>query len=268
LSAREVPVSSPFTPSHRRRFRATKLFINREKLVTLFLRAFDPPPKPDAYRVLVFYGVGGEGKTALVRHLLGLLEKEYAGWATVNFEDVAMRRPAEALLAVRLQLRQTAGLVFPAFDTAFAHWFGKTYPGADIRHHHPELFRQASELAGDAFDVGLDVLKDMETILAEVLNEVPGLGLVWKYGNRFHIRFREWWKRRGKEVLRGIEALQPDQLLDRLPAFLGADIADAIAAMPVRQVKACHPPQIGPSSAGATALPTRPSGMAEMAAAR
>jgi hypothetical protein len=141
-----------------------------------------------------------------------------------------MRRPAEGLLSIRLQLRRTAGLAFPAFDTAFAHWFGKTYPGADIRQRHPELFRRESELAGDAYGVGLDVLKDMDGILSDALGEIPGLGLVWKYGNRFHARFREWWEQRGEEVLRGIEGLQPDQLQDRLPAFLGADIADAIAA--------------------------------------
>jgi tetratricopeptide (TPR) repeat protein len=228
----------PFTPSHKRRFKANKVFTDRERPVTLFLRAFDPPPAPDAYRALVFYGVGGEGKTALARHLLGLLEREYAGragWAAVNFEDAALRRPAEALLSIRLQLRRTAGLSFPAFDTAFAHWFGKTYPGADIRQRHPELFRQASEEVGDALGYGFDVLKEMSKVLEDALGEVPGLGLVWKYGNRFHARFREWWERRGREVLRGIEGLQPDQLQDRLPAFLGADIADAIAAMPRRQ---------------------------------
>jgi hypothetical protein len=146
-----------------------------------------------------------------------------------------MRRPAEALLSIRLQLRRTAGLSFPAFDTAFAHWFGKTYPGASIRQRHPELFRQPSETATDLVSLGVDVrgdvLKGMEDILAEAAREVPGVGLIWKYGNRFHARVQEWWERRGKEVLRGIEALQPDQLLDRLPAFLGADLADAIEAM-------------------------------------
>jgi hypothetical protein len=40
-------MSAPFTPSHRRRFRATKLFTDREKPVTLFLRAFDLPPRLD-----------------------------------------------------------------------------------------------------------------------------------------------------------------------------------------------------------------------------
>lgn len=227
-------MASPFVPSHKRRFVANKVFTDRERPVTRFLRAFDPPPPADEHRVLVFHGVGGEGKTALAHHLQGLLAKEYAGragWAAVNFENVAMRSPAEALLSIRLQLRQTAGLAFPAFDTAFAHWFGKTWPGASVRERHPELFRQPSELSGDAFDVGLEVLKDMDGIVGDTLGEVPGLGLIWKYGNRFHARFREWWARRGKEVLRGIEALQPDQLLDRLPAFLGADLADGIAAM-------------------------------------
>lgn len=227
-------MASPFVPSHKRRFTANKVFTDREKPVALFLDAFDPPPPVDAHRVLVFYGVDGEGKTRLVQHLRERLERDHAGrdgWAAVNFEDAAMRRPAEALLSIRLQLRQTAGLPFPAFDTAFAHWFGKTYPGANIRQRHPELFRQPSDLGGDVLDIGLDVLMDMDTILKEALREIPGLGLIWKYGNRFHIRFREWWERRGREVLRGVEALQPDQLLDRLPAFLGADLADAIASM-------------------------------------
>lgn len=235
-------MASPFIPSHKRRFTAKKVFTDRETPAGLFFAAFEPPPAPDDHRVLVFYGVGGEGKTALARHLLGRLEAAHAGragWAAVNFEDAAMRRPAEALLSVRLQLRKTAGLPFPAFDTAFAHWFGKTYPGDDIRHAHPGLFRQGSEPVGDALGYGFDVFKNMDAVLNEAaqdaLGQVPGLGLIYKYGNRFHARFREWWERRGKEVLQGIDALQPDQLLDRLPTFLGADIADAIAAMQVRK---------------------------------
>ena len=71
----------------------------------------------------------------------------------------------------------------------------------------------------------------MDEVLKEALGEVPGLGLVWKWGNRFHTHFREWLERRGKEILRGVEALQPDQLLERLPSFLGADLTDAIEAM-------------------------------------
>lgn len=225
----------PFVPSHKRtRFKANKVFTDRDEPRTRFLRAFDPPPGAEQYRVLVFYGVGGEGKTALARHLLGMLEKEYAGragWAAVNFEDAAMRRPAEGLLSVRLQLRRTAGLAFPAFDTAFAHWFGKTYPGADIRQRHPELFRSTSEDAKDT----LDILPDLGALLTDALDEVPGLGFIYKNLHRIHNRYRKWMEEKGRKLLAGIESLQPDQLLDRLPSFLGADIADAIAAIPARR---------------------------------
>jgi Mrp family chromosome partitioning ATPase len=100
-SPQDLPVPLP-PPSHRRRFKATRLFTDREQPVVRFLPVFEIPPPPDAHRVLVFYGVGGEGKTRLVQHLRELLARDHAGragWATVNFGDAAMRRPAEALLS-------------------------------------------------------------------------------------------------------------------------------------------------------------------------
>jgi hypothetical protein len=181
----------------------------------------------------VFYGVGGEGKTALARHLLGMLEKEYAGRAglgAVNFEDAAMRRPAEGLLSIRLQLRRTAGLAFPAFDTAFAHWFGRPTRARHPASGHPELFRSESELAGDAYGVGLDVLKDMDGILADTLGEVPGLGLLWKYGNRFPHRFRECRSSGARNSCAASTRSSPTSCSTAYPPSSGADIADAIAA--------------------------------------
>jgi hypothetical protein len=44
ITAEEAPVASPFVPSHKREFEANKVFTDRERPVTLFLRAFDPPP--------------------------------------------------------------------------------------------------------------------------------------------------------------------------------------------------------------------------------
>ena len=40
-------MASPFVPSHKRRFVANKVFTDRERPATQFLRAFDPPPAAD-----------------------------------------------------------------------------------------------------------------------------------------------------------------------------------------------------------------------------
>ena len=146
-----------------------------------------------------------------------------------------MRTPAsravhEALLSLRLQLAKSGKVRFPAFDTAFARYFVLSSPGVNFRQRHPELFRRGeSEILGDLVDWS-------ETGIAEVVEGakevVPGLSLLYKYGSRLTGRAREWWERRGKTVLKGLDDLRTDELLEKLPTYLGADLCDAIKAAP------------------------------------
>lgn len=145
--------------------------------------------------------------------------------ARVDLQDRRMRDTAEALLSVRLQLAQVCGQNFRAFDTAFARYFSLANPGINIRQRHPELFKNDNEFIGDLVDWSETGIGIAIEVGAAVL---PGLNLLYKYGSRLSKRAAEWLEKRGKRVLQGLDALTADQIMQKLPTYLGADIYDIL----------------------------------------
>lgn len=216
-------------PSHTpRKFTANKAFTDREGPKAIFLTAYRRRQAADEYRVLHWYGVGGQGKSALSREFLRLGdEARYPeddarrGVARVNLQDPRLRQVEEALLSIRLQLGRAFGHQFCAFDTAFARYFMSTNPGIDIRARHPELFRGENRLLDDLVDWSE---AGVEVVAAGASFVVPGLNLLYRYGARLGARTREWFDTRGKAVLADLDQLSPDELLERLSTYLGADL--------------------------------------------
>ena len=216
-------------PSHRRKaFSAQRVFTDREDNRSAFLRALNLDQDADSYRVLVFYGAGGQGKTALCEHFQDLLAERICKWeldrggarpgfASLDLESPPSRRPDTGLLSLRLQLQDRAGIRFPAFDVAYARYFTLTRPGMSLRDHHPELFREENE-----------ILEDLLGVAGDVLAEIPGIGLAYKYLDRWGRRARAWWRERGLEVLAGTDELKAHELLQELPKYFGADLCDAM----------------------------------------
>ena len=223
-------------PTHAAKpFTANRVFTDREPATARFRRAFDGRQPRDAYRVLNWYGVGGEGKSRLSEELMKLADAIAAdapaghrvARARVNFDYTSMRRTDEALLAIRLQLARTFGSVFPCFDTAYARHFVLTNPGIDIRRRHPELFKGENAVLDDLLDLSEGGIA--AEVAGAVSDLVPGLNLLYRYGTRLSVRVREWFQRRGKTVLQGLDDLTADALMERLPSYLGADLCDHLA---------------------------------------
>ncbi len=213
-------------PSHRKQgFAAAREFTDREDAQAAFVRALATPQGPDDYRVLVFYGVGGQGKTALGRRLMALARDEGAGVAALDLSAAELRKPEQALLSLRLQLGSSAGLRFPAFDFAFARYVALAYPGTKLQDAYPALAAGESE-----------VIQDLLAFAEAGLSLLPGLNLVFKYGQRFGQAFRAWWARRGREVLAGLDDLDGGELLEALPRYLGADLCDKMGGAGKRLV--------------------------------
>ncbi len=226
-------------PTHtEKKFTANREFTDRDDAKALFMEACEAAQPADSYHVLMWYGVGGQGKSALARECERILHRlreaapnmpnprRYAV-AKVDFEDARLRRIDEALLSLRLQLSKTSGMSFGAFDTAFARYFTLTNPGVDMRKRHPELFRGENELLNDLLDwseVGVEAVAEAASLA------VPGMNILYKYGARLTGKVRQWWDMRGKQVLRGLDDLHPDEIAENLPSYLGADICYAIAA--------------------------------------
>ena len=209
-------------PTHlstKQNFTATRAFTDREGPRKLFTGAVSQNPTNETYQLLTFYGVGGQGKSRLCNKFIDMMGEEEAkseqplSWAKVNFELGNHRRIDNALLELRLKLRETGKLSFPAFDFAFARYQALAYPGTDIRAKYPELFNGENELIEDVVD-----------ITSDLLSEIPGFDFVYKYGSRLSSRFNEWWRRRGAELLADLDTMNEDHLLHELPKYLGADL--------------------------------------------
>ena len=188
----------------------------------------------------MWYGVGGQGKSALLREFgrmatsFNEAEKERNTGrklipAKIDFDDERLKRIDSALYSIRLQLAQTSDFSFHTFDTAFIAYYKKTRPGIDIATAFPELFKGEKEGMMDLLDV-LDGPLTLVTDLASAA--LPGANLLYKWGARLTGKLASWWKSRGNAVLAGIEHLHPEQLLERLPSYLGIDICDGIKSKP------------------------------------
>ena len=229
------------TPTHAKKsFTANRVFTDREDARDLFSAAIGETDTQDSYKVLMWYGVGGQGKSALLRELdrmaraFNEVEAEKKADRTlipakIDFDDERLKRIDAALYSIRLQLAQGSGFSFHTFDTAFIAYYKKTRPGIDIATAFPELFKGEREGMMDLIDV-LDGPLSIATDLASAA--LPGANLLYKWGARLTGKLASWWKSRGNEVLAGIEHLQPEQLLERLPSYLGIDICDGIKAKP------------------------------------
>ena len=102
---------------------ATEYFTDRTDFIAAFQRHLEIED-PDELRVLVFYGVGGIGKSALQQKLAAELDETKPGvpYAQFNLENVRDTTQAyrEVLLRLRTDLEGTFGIKFPNFDLCLA----------------------------------------------------------------------------------------------------------------------------------------------------
>jgi tetratricopeptide (TPR) repeat protein len=224
------------SPSHLRpQFDPAALFTNRERAKAQFVAALEGARTTDQYRVLNWFGVGGQGKTALLEefertlHVRSKLARDLSarppGHALIDFDNPTNRAIATALLSIREKLRTTAGLHCPTFEAALLRYFMLTQPGMSIK-----------ELRAQFFTTGSEVLDDIVQALGQAGefggHLLPGFGLLSKYGARLTGKashaFYRWWTQRGIRAFSDIDTLSQDALLRRLPTYLGADLMDAL----------------------------------------
>ena len=226
-------------PSHLRpQLSAAALFTNRHRAKEQFIAALDGPQGAGQYRVLNWFGLGGQGKTALLEEFERTLhdrnrqshdeEAPPRGYALIDFENQNNRAIATALLSVRDKLRDTAGLHCPTFEAALLRYFMMTQTGTNLKELRAQFFHTGSEVM-DGIIQALNTAGE----LGATANILPGFGLLSKYGTKLagnagHA-FYKWWTRRGIRAFTDIDSLSQDALLRRLPAYLGADLMEALS---------------------------------------
>jgi tetratricopeptide (TPR) repeat protein len=218
---------------HNKKFVALREFTDRVGAVELFTSAIKQKASLEQCEVLNWYGVGGEGKSALLGKIGSTIDEMnsdiHADYdivtARVNLDIPEFRSIEQALLSIRLQLGLSFGAAFPCFDTAFARYHVKTNPYVDVRAKFPELFKGENTLLNDTIELVKDIVED-----------TPGIGFLYKYGSRLSIQLKEWYQRRGSKVLKGIDTLDADKLLAKLPEYLGADLFDIVETQPNKRI--------------------------------
>ena len=227
------------TPTHMQpQPNPSELFTNRHRAKRQFEAALDKPQLTTEYRLLAWYGVGGQGKTALLEEFGRILKRrngeararssQDVGYALIDFENADNRAIATALLAIRGQLFKTAGLHFPTFEFACLRYLAMTQPEVNLKDLQARFFSTGSEY--------LDSLLQALNALGEfggALHVMPGFSLITKYGTKLLGKaghaFANWWNRRGIRTFADIDELSQDALLRRLPSYFGADLMDTLA---------------------------------------
>src|SRR5215203_7322962 len=119
----------PIGPKHRlseQRPEVPRQFTDREEFIKVFEQAVSELPSKET-EVLVYYGVGGIGKTSLRHELCRLLQEKHLQtmWAVLDFRNTTYRDVETALFWLRQELKQHYRVQFPSFDLAYVIFWQK-----------------------------------------------------------------------------------------------------------------------------------------------
>jgi len=178
--------------------------------------------------VMVVFGEGGMGKSALLRRIgnltgEGLLEglPDHRSVATIDFADVANTTFETVLLHLRACLGPL-GRSWPAFDIAFSVYWERKHPGESLS----AFVRRSSWL--NRLTDGAGLADQMASTVDGLLGGVPVAGVGYRVANRIgQNAARSAAIRRLRRDLPAFDVLMnepdPDQALGYLPVLLAYD---------------------------------------------
>ena len=206
---------------------ALRHFTNREKIIEM-LESYLNAPTDEKMKVLVFYGVGGIGKTALQLKLCDKLRNDEPSmpFASFNIEKIGNKTGAyrEVLLNLRSDFERDFGVKFPRFDLCWA---------VIVAHEggNPEPLIRGNPSLQDTFDFAACLLEA----------PVSGLtGLVGKLIRRypaFEKRIRHVFNTEDVINLRNMAMRDESTLPGKLISSFAFDLKEGL---PLREGKACR----------------------------
>jgi tetratricopeptide (TPR) repeat protein len=213
----------PKHPAEGNRPIAQRQFTDREDFIAAFDKALAEAVTAEP-RALVYYGVGGIGKTSLRKELnRQLAVRPGHVSAMLDFDIASFREPETALFVLRKALRDRYKVQFPSFDIAYAVYWQKVRPQVPLTRGNFPLLESGTVLS----DL-LDVLGNLT-----VVGLIPRLAGIALKGSQ---PIRDWWTKRGSKELRDLPGMEPVQIAERLPMFWAADLKDYLAARQSRAV--------------------------------
>lgn len=162
---------------------ANRIFVDREEPKRTFETAAFAIPSDKAI-LRVFYGVGGQGKTALCREFMRMSDAAvdpaygFLRRAVVDLHDKPKSDPDLLLVWIRNAFARS-GLTFPCFDLALAIvWEGTRGEQPFPALVNPWLGR-ATDHAKAATDEGAGMAAEAaKGVLSETISQIPGVGPV------------------------------------------------------------------------------------------
>ena len=224
-----------------------KIFVDRAMAQKQFEDAAFAIPS-DRSTVCVFYGIGGQGKTALCRELFRKLDPSvepsysFLRRAELDLHNRNKNDPDLVLVCIRNSFAKS-GVELPAFDLALAIVWEETRPDQAF----PKLIRpwleRLTEGANEGVDEGATAagqwLKSDEAInlLGDLIGEIPGLGFLFKKGGKWAInKAKKAYLFQTREALKALytngELKKPYELSKLLPWMLAQDLNFYIARHP------------------------------------
>ena len=112
----------------------SRKFTDRENFINIFKTTL-AQNNPEIHNVIVYYGVGGIGKTSLRKELIKIISSESSGikYATLDFDLPVYRTADNALYYLRKSLKEKYKIQFPSFEIAYAVFWQKTHPQTPLK---------------------------------------------------------------------------------------------------------------------------------------
>lgn len=215
------------------------IFVNRETPLALIDEAIDEIPA-NSVRLLVFHGIGGQGKTALCRYVLKRVsnsdEKRYSKLRTAEIDLKGRDKtdPINLLIWIRNGFAK-AKVACPAFDIALALTWEATRPEQTFPKLTNSWLAKSSELMTETAPDTITALREVVEKSAEI---IPGLGPLITRGSK-------WVIDKGKSVYlhdrrpylnclyeQGGELKKPYELEALLPSMLAEDLKTHLKEKP------------------------------------
>ncbi len=203
-------------------------FTNREEAIKAFEKYLSSPDG-EVLPILSFYGVGGAGKSALVRKLVALMRDSYESlpFVRINFDNSRSRDAVSALTSVRVQLEQDYNVTFPHFDAHRAVLTAREGGPEEALIIAPAALRMAVDFAEAVFGAPATAVR------------AGGLQLFEHLRRRYREHGFEEWLRKvgGTEKVLQLRALDTLDLIEELIKAFVRDLRDGLTA---RDKNACR----------------------------
>lgn len=197
---------------------ASRQFTDREEPKLSFSKAMNSLTG-NQYKTLVFYGVGGIGKTRLLKELLAMTNSisEGAIKTAIDFREVKHREPAEALIWFRQQLVKEYGIRFTTFDLAYSVYWSRMRPQQSIKSERKTIpFLEEGNFVGEL----ITQLENIPVVqwIPKTIKLIDGLAQ--------YKEILQWWTRSGKDILTDLKDMHPKDIEEMLVVYWASDLIE------------------------------------------